>query len=55
MGQAMTTQTHPTICPRCKKRERERIDGEQQWYCEVCNDDLAAQYREQKEWERYHD
>lgn len=44
------------ICPRCRKRYREvsTLDGLMEMYCEVCNDTLAENYREAKEFERYH-
>lgn len=42
------------ICPRCKKREREVIDGDRMWYCSPCNDQDYEKYRERKEWEYYH-
>jgi hypothetical protein len=42
------------LCPRCKRREREVIDGETQWYCGECNDREAERYREQQEWSHYH-
>lgn len=41
-------------CPRCKKREKENIDGEWQWYCGACNDREAERYREQQEFAYYH-
>ena len=44
-----------TICPKCKKREREiAFDGEMEMYCEVCNDRLADSYRQMKEFREYH-
>jgi len=46
--------TEAFLCPRCKKRDREVIDGETQMYCDVCNDRLADSYREQKEFAHYH-
>lgn len=42
------------ICPKCKRRGREVIDGEMQWYCGPCNDRDAEQYREHQEWVHYH-
>jgi hypothetical protein len=42
------------LCSRCKKRERECIDGETQWYCGDCNDRDAENYRERQEWNHYH-
>lgn len=42
------------LCPRCKKRERENIDGDWMWYCGPCNDRDYERYRERQEWEHYH-
>ena len=42
------------ICRRCKRRYVEIIDGWCSLYCDFCNDKLAEAYREQKEWEHFH-
>jgi hypothetical protein len=42
------------LCPRCKKRYRENIDGDWMWYCGPCNDRDYEHYRERKEWDYYH-
>lgn len=55
IGQDAIENASPSwLCPRCKKRERECIDGETQWYCIDCNDRDAERYREQQEWNYYH-
>lgn len=42
------------LCPRCKKRERENIEGDWMAYCAPCNDRDAERYREWQEWQHYH-
>lgn len=42
------------LCPKCKKRERENIDGDWMWYCGPCNDRDYERYRERQEWDYYH-
>ncbi len=42
------------LCPKCKKRERENIDGDWMWYCGPCNDRDYERYCERREWEHYH-
>lgn len=42
------------LCAKCKKRERENIDGDWMWYCGPCNDRDYEQYQERQEWEHYH-
>ncbi|UVO33989.1 hypothetical protein KUL72_20980 [Bradyrhizobium arachidis] len=42
------------LCPKCKKRERENIDGDWMWYCGPCNDRDYERYREREEWNHYH-
>lgn len=50
----MMSESDNWLCSRCKKRERENIDGEYQWYCGPCNDREAERYQERKEWEHFH-
>lgn len=42
------------LCPRCKRRERENIDGDWMFYCGPCNDRDYERYRERQEWDHYH-
>jgi len=42
------------LCSRCGIRDKEVIDGETQFYCDVCNDRLAEGYRERQEFNHYH-
>ena len=42
------------LCPKCKNRQRENIDGDWMWYCGPCNDRDYEKYCERKEWEYYH-
>lgn len=52
----MFQNTNWRLCKRCKVREREisSYDGAMEMYCEVCNDRLAENYREQQEFAHYH-
>lgn len=45
-----------TICPNCKKREREICshDGQMEMYCGYCADKLYEDYKERVEFEYYH-
>lgn len=42
------------ICPRCKMRQRENIEGDWMWYCGPCNDRDYERYKEKQEWDYYH-
>ena len=46
--------TNAYLCPRCKRQDREVIDGKTQFYCSDCNDRLAESYREQQEFVHFH-
>lgn len=48
------TEDNNWLCPRCKKRERENIDGDWMWYCGPCNDRDYERWRDRQEWEHYH-
>jgi hypothetical protein len=42
------------LCPKCKKRERENVDGDWLFYCGPCADRSYEEYRERADFEYWH-